>query len=104
MQSVHAALVRGPLAGLDDSLVDFFLRLVDDLLDPSRMNPSVGDKFLERETRHFAPHRIEAGDDDRVRRVVDDDVDSGRQLERANVSALAADDSPLHLVVRKRDR
>ena len=78
-----------------------------DLLTTSSMRPgmdaSVGHELLEREPRDLAAHRIEARHDDRVGRVVDDDVDAGRELERANVSALAADDAPLHFVVRQRD-
>ena len=68
------------------------------------MDPAVGDQRLQRPPGDLAADRIEAGDDDRVRRVVDDDVHAGRQLERADVPPLAADDPPLHLVVGQRDR
>ena len=85
-------------------VVDFLARLVDDFLDAARMDASVGHELLERQARDLAAHRIEARDDDRVRRVVDDDVDAGRELERADVSAFAADDAALHLVVRQRRR
>ena len=47
------------------------------------------------------------GEDDRLGRVVDDQVDAGRLLEGADVAALAADDPALHLVGRQvhdRDR
>ena len=40
---------------------------------------------------------------DRLRRVVDDQVDAGRLLEGADVAPLAADDPALHLVVRQVD-
>src|SRR5215207_7203794 len=68
------------------------------------MDAAVADELLERESSHLAPHRVEAGDDDGVRGVVDDDVDARGELERADVSSLAPDDAPLHLVVRQRDR
>ena len=67
------------------------------------MDAAVGHQLLERQPRDLATDRIEAGDDDRVRRVVDDHVDAGRQLERADVPALAPDDAALHLVVGQRD-
>ena len=66
------------------------------------MDAAVGHELLEREPRDLAADRVEAGDDDGVRRVVDDDVDAGGELERADVAPLAADDAPLHLVVRQR--
>ena len=45
--------------------------------------------------------RVEAGDDDRLRGVVHDEVDAGRHLERADVAPLAADDPALHVVRRQ---
>ena len=40
---------------------------------------------------------------DRARRVVDDEVDAGEVLQRADVAALAADDAALHVVGRQLD-
>ncbi len=47
--------------------------------------------------------RIERGEDDRARRVVDDQLDAGGLFERADVAPLAADDAPLHVVAREID-
>src|SRR4029079_5534703 len=66
-------------------------------------DPSVGDEPLDRPPGHFAAVRIEAREDDRARRVVDDQVDAGGELEGADVAALAADDAPLHVVARQID-
>ena len=44
---------------------------------------------------------IETREDDRARRVVDDEIDAGRELERADVAPLAADDAPLEIVARQ---
>src|SRR5947209_19540659 len=68
------------------------------------MDAAIGDELLEGEASDLTPNGIEAGDDDRVRRVVDDHVDAGSQLERANVAALAADEASLLLVVLQRHR
>ena len=53
--------------------------------------------------RDLAAVGIEAREDDRARRVVDDQVDAGGQLERADVAPLAADDAPLQVVARQVD-
>ena len=63
------------------------------------MRPSAISR-VERQLGDLAPHRVEAGDDHRLGRVVDDQVDAGRRLERADVAALAADDAALHVVRR----
>src|SRR5256714_2141825 len=103
MESVNAALVGSLLAGLHDRSLDFLSRFVDHFFDATGMDAPIGDQFFERETGNLPPHRIEAGDDDGVRSVVDDHVDAGRQLERANVPAFATDDASLHFIIRQRD-
>ena len=67
------------------------------------MDAAVGDQLLHGQPGHLAPDRVEAREDDRLGRVVDDDVDAGGHLEGADVPALAADDPPLHLVARQVD-
>ena len=42
-------------------------------------------------------------EDDRAGRVVDDQLDAGGGLERADVASFAADDPPLHVVARQID-
>ena len=46
---------------------------------------------------------IEAGQDDRAWRVVDDQIDAGGLLERADVAPFAADDAALQVVARQID-
>ncbi len=103
MKTMDARVVRGLLAQLDQLRLQLALALDYDLFDAARMNPAVGDERLERATRDLAADRIEARDDDRIGRVVDDDVHAGRGLERTNVSAFAPDDPAFHLVARERD-
>ena len=74
------------------------LGLVVGLLDPRRVDAPVLQQLLERHARDLAAHAVEAGEDDRVGRVVDDEVDAGEVLQRADVAALAADDAALHVV------
>ena len=66
------------------------------------MRPSC-EQLLQRHARDLAPHAVEARQHDGVRRVVDDEVDAGEVLERADVAPLAADDAALHVVGRELD-
>ena len=74
------------------------LAFVYDLLDARRVDAPVGDELGERETGDLAAHAVEAGEHHGLGRVVDDEVDAGDVLERADVAALAADDAALHVV------
>ena len=97
---VEAEVEDDLLALLVDLLGDLAGDLLDDFLDAGGMDAPVGDEALEGHPGDLAAHRVEAGDDDRLGRVVDDDVDAGEGLEGADVAALAADDAALHLVAR----
>ena len=71
---------------------------LEHLLDAVRVDPPVQHQLLQREPAHLAAHRIEARQQHRLRRVIDDQIDAGDGLEGADVATLAADDAALHLV------
>jgi hypothetical protein len=103
VQGADVRLERGLLADLDDVVLDLRARLVVRLLDPRRVDAPVGQQLLERQPCDLAAHAVEAGQDDRAGRVVDDEVDAGEHLEGADVAPLAADDSALQVVGLERD-
>ena len=96
-------LEDGLLAGLPDDLLELRLRLVVRLLDAGRMDAAVLDQLRQRQARDLAAEPVERREHDRVRRVVDDEVDAGEVLERADVATLPADDPALHVVGRQLD-
>ena len=99
-QAGHAGVVGGRLAGLADDDVDLGPGLGDDLLDAAGVDAAVLDELGQGQAGDLAADRIEAADEHRLGRVVDDQVDAGGLLEGADVAALAADDAALHLVRR----
>ena len=103
MEIVQAELEGDRRAFLAHRLVGLVLDLLDDFLDARRMDAAVGDQPLDRLLRDLAAVRIEAGEDDRAGRVVDDQIDAGGELERADVAPLAADDAALEIVARQID-
>ena len=101
VQVGDAELERRGLAGRLDVLPELLADLLDDLLDAGRVDAPVLDEALEGATRNLAADRVERGEEDRLGRVVDDDVDARRGLDGADVPALAADDATLHVVGRE---
>ena len=99
VQARHAGVVGRLLARLAHDDLDLGAALGDRLLDPAGMDAAVADQLGQRHARHLAAHGVEAGEDDRLRRVVDDQVDPGGLLEGADVAPFAADDATLHLLV-----
>jgi hypothetical protein len=105
-EQLHELGVQRPDVRLEDSLlphlhdvlVDLRLGLVEGLLDAGRVDATVGKQALEREAGDLATHAVEARQEHRAGGVVDDEVNSGQGLERADVAALPADDPALKLV------
>src|SRR3989442_12029553 len=98
---VERAAVRledGLLARMDDVLLDLRLRLVIHLLDSSRMDAAVLDQLGKGQLGNLAADPVEGGENDRLRGVVDDEVDARQVLEGAGVPPLPADDPALHVV------
>src|SRR5713101_5829987 len=85
-------------AGLHDGVLDHRFRGVVGVLDARRVNPSILDQLRERESRDLATDAVERGQNDRLRGVVDDEVDARQMLEGADVASLSADDAALHVV------
>ena len=98
---MNADFENSGFSGLAHGGLDFFLCFLDHLLDPRGMDPAVGDQFLQGNAGHFPSDRIKSGQDDCLRRIVDDELHTRQLLQRADVPAFAADDAALHFVVRK---
>ena len=99
VQVPHAALEHGALTlGLDGAL-HLPAGLLHHLLDMGGMDAAVGDQLLQGQAGDLPPHRLEAGDGDGLRRVVDDEIHTRQGLDGADVAALPADDAALHLVI-----
>ncbi len=103
VKAVHADFQRCSLAFLLDDRLHFLFGLLDHFLDSGRMNAPVHNELLQRNPGDLTANRIEAGDDNRLRRVINDEIHSGHGLQRADVPTLAADDPPLHLIAGQLD-
>ena len=97
-QPAAVCLDRRLIARFADDAVNVPLRLGDGFLDAGGMDAAIGDQTAERQPANLAADRVEAGDRDDIRRVIDDQVAAQGRFERADVAALAADNSAFHLV------
>ena len=98
VQVVDAHIECRLLAGLADALLHKVGGLLVHLLNAGWVNAAVGDQVLKGDACGLATNRIEAGEDDGLRGVVNDEIDAGNLLERADVAAFASDDAALEVV------
>ena len=103
VQIVEAEVERDGFTLLAHRLVGLVLHLLDDLFDARGVDAAVGDQAFDGLLRDLAAVGIEARQDDRAGRVVDDEVDARGHFERADVAALAPDDAALEVVARQID-
>ena len=103
MKVVDADLERGLFTGFLHLLLDVGRRLLEHLLDAGRVDAPVCDEVLERDAGDLATDGVEARERDGLGSIVDDEVDAGYLLERADVAAFPADDAALDVVRRDRD-
>ena len=101
VDAMQAELDDCALTSLANRLLELLLGLAHHLLDAPRVDPTVRDQAIQRETRELPTDRVVARDDHRFRRVVDDQVHTRGRLDGANVAPLTPDDAPLHVVVRE---
>src|SRR5208282_3448809 len=91
MDSVHADLDDRALTGLADRFLDLLLGLANDFLDTSGMNAAIRNELLERDACYFAADGVVTRNHDRLGSIVDNYVDSGGRLDRADIASFAAD-------------
>ena len=101
--SLNGSVEHGFFSIFKQFVVDFLADLFDEFFDTGRMNASVGDQFFEQTARGFLADRVEAGDHDRFRGVVDENVDACCGFEGADVAPFASDDAAFHFVGRQGD-
>ena len=101
VNAVDACLERRLFARFLDALVNFAPRLLDHLLNARGMNPPVLNEFFKRNARNLAAHGVKSREDDRLGRIVNDEIDARERFNRANISSLTPNDAPLHLIVRQ---
>src|SRR5690606_34106523 len=77
VKSVNTQIDHGAFANLDDVFFNVFGGLVYNFLYAGRVYPTILNEAVQRQAGDFATYRVEAGDDDGFRCVVDDDLDAG---------------------------
>ena len=98
MQSGYAGLHSGVIAGFHHALVNIVTRLLNHFLNARRMHAAIGHKSLQRFNRNGLAHAVKATNGDHAWRVVNENINAGGALKRANVAALAANDATLQII------
>ena len=99
MHTVRCDIECCLLSGLPHGNIKLFLHLLNNLFNPGRMYSAVHDQSFQCQPGHFPPHRIKAGKNDRLRGVVNYDIDTGCRLNGTDVPAFPADNPALHLLI-----
>ena len=88
----------GLLPLLLDPLCQSGLGSLNLLFNLSRVDPPILYETGKGHPRHLSSQRVKAGEDDHLRRIIDEEFDPGEGLEGLDVPPLASDDPPLELL------
>ena len=98
---MYVGLISCLLTGLFHVLFHFCGGIFDELFDAGGVNTAVRNQFLQRPTSCFTADRIKAGNRDRFRCIIHHNIYPGGLLKGTNVTAVSANNPPLHLFVRQ---
>src|SRR5712692_2789701 len=99
LQTMDIGLHRGPLARFTHNGIDLLPCFGHNLFNTSGVDAPIENEPGQSQSSYFTTHRIETGENNRLWRVIDDQVDAGGGLKCANIAPLTSDDTPLHFVV-----
>ena len=91
-------------ASLLNPLLHESLRLLIHLLDAGGVNAAICDQVLESNASRLATNWLKAGEEHRLRRIVDYERNTRDLLEGANISTLATDDTAFEVIGRDVNR
>src|SRR5579875_3384301 len=98
-QAMHISLHRSALTSLAHHHLDLLARFGNHIFDARGVNATVEDELIKRDTRHLTPNGIETGKNDSFWSIINDEINAGCRLKRADVAPLTSDNSPFHLFV-----
>lgn len=87
---LNAAVENRFFSGVEDLFINLLADLFDEFLNAGRVNAPVGNEFFQQTARDFLADRVKAGNDDRFRRIVDQDVDARGGFQSADIASLAS--------------
>ena len=99
VQAVDTEVDGRALTRLDNFVVELFFDLRHDFLDAGRVDATVADELVERQTADFAANRVERRDNDGLGRIIDDEFHTAGGLQSANVATFTTDDATFDVVV-----
>ena len=98
VQAVDAKFHHGALALPLHLQLKVVAALLHRLLNAGGVDAAITDQALQRHAGNLAAGLVKGGQGDGLRGIVDDKIHAGGSFQRADVAALTADDTALHLV------
>ena len=97
MDAVDPGIEGGLFAHFAHLGIQFLFAFLDDVLDAGGMDAAILDQTLQSHFGHLTAQRAVGGQNDGLRRIVDDEVHTGRGFQSADVAPFATDDASLHI-------
>ena len=85
-------------------LRNFARNLLYDFFNPGRVDSAIQNKPFQCNTGNFFPHRIKTGNNHRLGRIIDNNIDTGQGFQCTYIAPFTPDNPPLHFITRQAHR
>ena len=103
MNTADTAFQYRCLTGFDDGSIHFPFCLGHYFFNTGRMDSSILDQCFQGYAGNFPAYRIKAGQNNRFRCVINNEVNPGKCFQSTNIAPFAANNAPLHFFIRQRN-
>ncbi len=88
----------GPLSCFNNFIFYLLPDLGHHFFNTGRMDTAVDHQLVQRQTGHFATHRIKPGKNDCLGRIIDNDLNAGGSFKRPDIPAFTTNDPAFDLI------
>ena len=101
VKTVHAYFIGHSLSLLANGGFDLLFSLLNHFLYASRMDAAIQDQPAQSYTGHLTTHGIKAGENHRLRCVINHQIHPGGNFQSPDVAPSTANDTPFHVIARQ---
>ena len=101
MKAVNTRFICSLFPGFTNLLAHFFTSFFNHFFNACRMNTPVDNQFLQSQSSHFTTNRVETGQNNSFRCIVNNQINARQCFNSPDITAFTTDNATLHFIIRQ---